>query len=92
MTGHNPVLCSTVDIVVFIILVAVFISLLTNCIVELIGKKDRFVYIIVDLGVLVSVANVWFCNILSFPECVFITAIGVCLCFGAVVAYITLKG
>lgn len=92
LTGHNPVLCSTVDIVVFIILVAIFISLLTNCIVELIGKKDRLLYIIVDLGVLVSVANVWFCNILSFPECVFITAIGVCLCFGAVVAYITLKG
>ncbi len=92
LTDHNPVLCSTVDIVAFIILVAVFISLLTNCIVKLIDKNERVVYIIVDLGILVSVANVWFCNILSFPECVFITAIGVCLCFGAIIAYITLKG
>lgn len=85
---HNPILDSTIDCIVFIVLVAGIVSLLSYTLYKLINKKSILSYISINLSVLVSVLNAWFCNILSFPECVFITAIGTVLCFSALIVFI----
>lgn len=88
LTGHNPVSGSTVDVIIFIAAVSVMTTILSLCIVKHIKRDDYLTCTAVNLGVIITVANVWFCNILSFPECVFITAVGVCLCYGAIVAFV----
>lgn len=86
--GHNPILNSTIDILLFIILISVVMTVLTIKIVDEINVSDWLSYIIVDLGLLISVVNVWFCDVLSFPECVFLTGVGLALCFGAIIVFI----
>lgn len=92
LTGHNPISNSTVDIIVFIGMVSSMITVLSFCIVKNIKRDDNLTYFTVNLGVLISVTNVWFCDILSFPECIFITTVGVCLCFGAIIVYSEAEG
>ena len=88
MFKHNPILDSTIDCVVYIVFVATIVLCLSYTIYSLINKKNALTYVIINLSVLISVLNVWFCDILSFPECVFITAIGVFLCFSALIVFI----
>ena len=88
MFKHNPILDSTIDCVVYIVFVAAIVLCLSYTIYSLINKKNALTYVIINLSVLISVLNVWFCDILSFPECVFITAIGVFLCFSALIVFI----
>ena len=38
---------------------------------------------------MLCVTNVWFCNILAFPECVFITAVGVCFCVASIIVFLS---
>ncbi len=86
--NHNPILDSTIDCVVYIAFVAAIVICLSCSIYTLLNKKSTLTYVAINLSVLVSVLNVWFCDILSFPECVFITAIGVFLCFSALIVFI----
>lgn len=84
---HNPITDSTIDCIAFIVLVAAIVALLSYTLYKLLGKKSSLSYILVNLSVLISVLNVWYSDILSFPECVFITAIGTVLCFSAVIVF-----
>ena len=85
---HNPISDSTIDCVVYIVFVAAIVLCLSYTIYSLINNKSALTYVVINLSVLVSVLNVWYCDILSFPECVFITAIGVVLCFAALIVFI----
>ena len=86
--NHNPITDSTIDCIVFIVLVAAIVSLLSYTLYKLLGKKSILSYILINISVLISVLNVWYCDVLSFPECVFITAIGTVLCFSALIVFI----
>ena len=86
--SHNPIENSTVDAIVFVVLVSILVTILTNEVVKLIGKEDLLNYSIVNISIYLCVTNIWFCDILSFPECIIICAVGFCLCFGAIVIYI----
>lgn len=91
LSGHNPIMNSTLDIVLFIVLVSGVVTVSVVQVIDILEKNDLLTYIIIDLGFMISVVNVWFCNILSFPECIFLTGIGIVLCFGAVIVYINSK-
>ncbi len=85
---HNPIMDSTIDCIIFIMLVAA-ITLVFSCVIyKTINRKSILSYVAINSSVLVTVLNVWFCDILSFPECVFITAIGIVLCFEALIVFI----
>ena len=85
--NHNPITDSTVDCVVFIVLVAGIVSLISYTLYKLINTRSILSHILINLSVLISVLNVWYCDVLSFPECVFITAIGTVLCFSALIVF-----
>ena len=84
---HNPITDSTIDCIVFIVLVAAITVLLSYTLYKLLNKRSILTYAAINLSVLISVLNVWYCDILSFPECVFITAIGTILCFSAIIVF-----
>ncbi len=82
--GHNPIVNSTIDIIFFVLVVPIFITLLVKVMSNNLKKEDSLSLFIIDLSIIVSIVNVWFCDILSFPECVTITGVGVSLCLLAV--------
>lgn len=87
MLGNYSVENPLLDAVVFIIAVALSTTLLSMYIYKKLNQKSISSYLIVNISVLISVTNVWFVNILTFPECIFATAIGVVLCFSAIIVY-----
>lgn len=58
--NHNPITNSTVDCVVFIVLVAGIVSLISYTLYKLINKKSILSHILINLSVLISVLNVWY--------------------------------
>ena len=87
LLGQAPISNPLLDIAIFVLVVALVTTKLSNFIYIQLKQKSTLSYIIVNLSVLVSVTNVWFVNILTFPECIFATAIGVLLCFFAIIVY-----
>ena len=87
MLGNYPVENPLLDAIVFIIAVALSTTLLSMYIYKKLNQKSISSYLIVNISVLISVTNIWFVNILTFPECIFATAIGVVLCFSAIIVY-----
>lgn len=85
--NHNPITDSTVDCIVFIVLISAVVSWVSYTLYRLINKKSIVSHILINLSVLISVLNVWYCDVLSFPECIFITVIGTVLCFSAVIVF-----
>ena len=97
MLGNNPILNPTMDCIVFIIIVAFSSATLVFFLYKYflskssIKKYDLNSLIIINLCVVISIYNVWFINILTFPECIFGCAIGVLLCHLAIVFYFTIR-
>lgn len=88
---HNPIINSTIDCIIFVLLVAVSIFFLTKKLCKLLRENGILSTLIIDVSVVVSVINVWFLDILSFPECVFISSIGFILCFSAIYVFMIAK-
>ena len=86
--NHNPINNSTIDCIIFVLLVSAVVLSLTFILYEMLNKRNVLSYIAINLSVYISILNVWFCNILSFPECIFITTVGVVLCFSALIIFI----
>lgn len=89
--NHNPILNSTLDIVFYVILVPAIISLVVIEFSRRLESNDVISLIAINIAVLISVYNVWFCDILSFPECIVITAVGITLCFSSLIILIRSK-
>ena len=87
LLGDNPVINPVLDAFVFIVLAAISASILSRFILKKLGTNSILSGFIVNLSVLISITNIWFTNILTFPECVFATAIGVLLCFLSLTVY-----
>ncbi|MCR5040479.1 MAG: glucosyltransferase domain-containing protein [Clostridia bacterium] len=92
LTGHNPVLNSTPDVCAAIVIVAFSVSALVSAFLRALGKKDFFTAAALDLGAVLIVENRFLLDVMSFPECVFLTAVGVFFCFAAVIVYMTKRG
>lgn len=88
LSGHNPIICADIDIVLFVIITSLSISFLSYFIISKIKTNSKMIVCVIDIAVLISIVNVWFCDILSFPECIFITAVGIWTCFAAIMVYI----
>lgn len=91
LIAHNPILNGTPDIIFFILSFATISVIVSKEIMKLIKRDDLLSFVVINLSVVVSVFNVWFCNILSFPECIFLTTVGMLCCFAAIVVFINSK-
>ena len=89
LLGRNPILNCTPDILFFIITFALLAVCLTYTIIKKLEDKTFLTYLVIDISIIISIFNVWFCNILSFPECVFLTTIGLICCFCAIILFST---
>ena len=87
--GHNPIFDPTFDIVFYIIIGAIAATVLVRTLYKLIGnpKHPFIVFCIIDFSVLITVANVWFTDILTFAECIAFDAVGLLLCVSAIVLF-----
>ncbi len=88
LTGHIPFFGSLYDVVILIVLTSLIVTCLVNVYKNQFDHSSELTTIIIDISVLVSILNVWFCDNLSFPECIFITAVGLFLCLSAVIIII----
>ncbi len=89
--NHNPIINSTLDIIFYIVLVPVIISLVVIEFNKHLESNDIISLVAINISVLISVYNVWFCDILSFPECIVITAVGITFCFTSLIILIRSK-
>lgn len=89
--NHNPILNSTLDIILYLVLVPAIVSLVVIEFNKCLETNELISIIVIDISVLISIYNVWFCDILSFPECIVITAIGITLCFSSLLIMIRSK-
>lgn len=80
LTDHNPIINPVVDIAIFVPTVAISVTMTVITLCTKARSNDILSIIVVDLAVILSFENVWFCNLLTFPECILLTAIGVLLC------------
>ena len=87
LTGHNPMANPIIDIVFYIIIVSFIITWFVLYVYRLFSKKSLSLLCLIDFSVLISITNVWFTNILTFPECIILTAVGVALCFTSIIAF-----
>lgn len=88
ITGHIPFFNGFCDVLFFIVLSSLSVTCLVNEFYKVIKPHSNITFFILDASILISILNVWFCNLLSFPECIFITAVGVALCFTAVMIFV----
>lgn len=89
--NHNPISNSTLDIIFYVILVPAIVTLVVLEFYKCLKTKELISIIVIDIAVLISIYNVWFCDILSFPECIVITAIGIVFCFSSLIVMIRSK-
>lgn len=85
--GNNPMVNPALDTLFYIFTVALAVVILSKYIYGFFKNKSLLSYMIINLSVLVSVVNIWFTNILTFPECIFVTSVGVLFCFAAIISF-----
>lgn len=79
--GYDPISNAMPSVVAYIFIVAASITWLVLRFQKAFPGKS---ILSIELAVLVASTNCWYCDILSFPECILITAIGSALTFFAV--------
>lgn len=88
LTGHNPIINPSLDIVFYIIISAFLIALLSIYIFKLLKSINKmFLFAIVEFSLLITIVNVWYSNILTFAECIAFDAIGLLFCFLSIYIY-----
>ena len=83
----DPVKSPLMDAVIFILFSAAAVTLLSRLLFRKLGLRGGVYLAAADLAALVSVANVFLCNVLCFPECIFPLSVAVLFCFCAVYVY-----
>lgn len=87
LLGHNPIGNSTPDIILFILLAAVGTTAFIYCLTDHLKIKGIASWIAIEFATLLTVDNVWFCEILAFPESIFLTGVGLVFCFAALIVF-----
>ena len=85
LVGHNPIMNPLPDTIFFIIVATVAVTVLVFCLYKVIRKRSVLLFFIIECAVLITVANIWFTDLLTFPECISLTAVGLLCCFGGIV-------
>lgn len=88
LTGHDPIQNCLPDSILFILLAGIGTALLVACIAERLKIERPFSVLALDLAVILSVENVWFCEILTFPESIFLSGVGLILCCFAIIFFV----
>lgn len=85
LLGLNPIQNPLPDTLFFIFVVAFADTVLSLYIYKILSQKSIYSLIIIELSVLITSTNVWFTDMLTFPECISITAIGLLCCILGIV-------
>ena len=83
----DPIADPFADAVVFILITALSVTALTRLILIKGKLKGSAALVAVDFSVLISVANFFLVNVLSFPECIHLATFGILICFTGVIVY-----
>lgn len=86
--GHNPIINPLPDIIFYIFTASIIVTALTITLYKHLELNSNIKYLIINFCVLITVVNVWFCNILTFPECIALTSFGLAFCFIAIILFI----
>ncbi len=88
LTGHDPIGNCLPDTILFILLAGIGTTLLVAGVADHL-KIDRPLSVLaLDLAALLSLENAWFCEILTFPESIFLSGIGYLLCCLAILFFV----
>lgn len=87
LTGHNPIFNPLPDTVFYIFAGALAVTLLVLYLYQLFAQKCISKFIVIELSVLITAVNVWFADMLSFPESILLTAVGLMCCFVGVIVF-----
>ena len=87
-TGHDPIHNCLPDAILFILLAGIGTAMLVGCIADHLNVRGPLQLLALDLAVILAVENVWYCEILTFPESIFLSGVGLCLCYTAVAVFI----
>lgn len=85
LVGHNPITNPVPDTIFFIIIATVIVTIFVLYLYKEINHKSILLFFIIDGSVLITVLNVWFTDLLTFSECISLTAIGLLCCFAGIV-------
>lgn len=78
---YDPIGNSDFGIIIHIILVSIVLTWVTSRVHKEFNEYNLFV---IDLSFLVCVINCWFCDYLSYPECILMVTAGTFLAFTAI--------
>ncbi len=88
LTGHDPIKNCLPDTILFILLAGIGTTILVTCITEHLKIKGWLPVLALDLAVVLTVENIWFCEILTFPESIFLSGVGLIMCYAAIISFI----
>ncbi len=83
----DPITDPRIDIIVYIVLTALITTAFSIFLLRKLEAEDKWSLTIINTSVILSVANVWINDILTFPECIFLLSIGNILCFSSIMVY-----
>lgn len=89
--GHNPIINSLPDICLYILLVSLSNTLFAFFINNKLKSNSIVSKIIINLSIIITFANVWFTNYLTFPECIFFSALSIFLIYLSIIVLFTNK-
>lgn len=94
LLGHNPINNPTLDILFYIFSSSISVTFVAYYFCKLLTSLNNKVLItsIVEFSLLITVVNVWYSNILTFPECILFNAFGLSFCFISVYIYSSREG
>lgn len=85
LLGLNPTINPLPDTLFYIFVVAFADTILSLYLYNIINQKNIQSLIIIELSVLITSTNAWFTDMLTFPECISLTAVGLLFCFLGIV-------
>lgn len=80
MFGNDPIVNPFFDIFCYITIVGISATHLSFFIYKKLKYNSITNLLIINTSVLITLTNPWFSDMLTFPECIFATTIGVLLC------------
>ena len=81
----DPIKNPALDIIIYILFTSLFVTLFALFVQRKLHNKSIGMLIVIDISLLIAISNVWINEILTFPECIFVLAIGNAFCFASLI-------
>ena len=91
MVGNDPVINPVLDVICYIVIVGISSASLSFFIYKKLDHKSISSLLIVNTSALITLINPWFSDMLTFPECIFATTIGVMFCISSLIIFSSIK-